>query len=210
MVSATQPAPVLGSYDVWNHAIATYVTAGVQRGSTVYLSIDDEVLEQIQRRLQTRQDQPPEDFLKAVRQRVVLGRHVELMGIRGRNRYGEPNGIAFLAAMVLAASRMAEDEEEEIASSNYFTRFCEVLNIDQDGGRPLGMRSGAEAEEPLWREWIVWLGEIGLLSSARPGEGATRYTSYPISQTLLRGTDRDRLRRLFQELHWPESWDVDI
>lgn len=209
VVSATQPAPAWGSYDVWNHAIATYVTAGAQRGSTVYLSIDDEVIEQIQRHLQTHEDQPPEAFLKAVKQRVVLGRHVELKRVRGRNRYGEPNGIAFLAAMVLAASRMAEDEEEEIASSNYFTRFCEVLDIDQDGGRPLGMRSGAEAEEPLWREWIVWLGEIGLLSSARPGEGATRYTSYPISQTLLRGTDRDRLRRLFHESNWPESWDVD-
>jgi hypothetical protein len=209
VVSATQPAPTWNSYDAWNHAIATYITAGVQRGSTVYLSIDNEVIEQIQRRLQTHEDQPPEAFLEAVKQRVVLGRRIELKGIRGRNWHGEPNGIAFLAAMVLAASRMAEDEEEEIASSNYFTRFCEVLDIDHDGGRPLGMRFGAEAEEPLWRDWIVWLGEIGLLSSARPGEGATRYTSYPISQTLLRGTDRDRLRRLFQVSNWSESWDVD-
>lgn len=209
VASSAQPAPIWENYDVWNHAIAIYITAGAQRGSTVYLSIDDEVIGQIQRRLQTHEDQLPEAFLKAVKQRVVLGRRVELKRIRGRNRHNEPNGIAFLAAMVLAASRMAEDEEEEISSSNYFTRFCEVLDIDQDGGRPLGMRFGAEAEEPLWREWIVWLGEIGLISSARPGEGATRYTSYPISQTLLRGTDRARLIRLFQEPNWRESWDVD-
>lgn len=208
-VCSTQPTPIWEDYDVWNHAIAIYITAGAQRGSTVYLSIDDEVIGQIQRRLQTHEDQMPEAFLKAVKHRVVLGRRVELKRIRGRNRHNEPNGIAFLAAMVLAASRMAEDEEEEISSSNYFTRFCEVLEIDQDGGRPLGMRFGAEAEEPLWREWIVWLGEIGLISSARPGEGATRYTSYPISQTLLRGTDRDRLHRLFRDSNWRDSWDVD-
>jgi hypothetical protein len=204
-----ESTPTWERYDVWNHAIATYITAGIQRGSTVYLSIDDEVLGQIHRRLLTHEDQPPEEFLKAVKQRVVLGRRVELKRIRGRNRHGEPNGVAFLAAMVLAASRMAEDEEDEIASSNYFTRFCEVLDIDQDGGRPLGMRFGAEAEEPLWREWIVWLGEIGLISSARPGEGSTRYINYPISQTLLRRTDRDRLCRLFQESNWRENWEVD-
>ena len=209
VVSVTEPMRSWDSYDIWNHAIATYVTAGAQRGSTVYLSIDDEVIEQIQQRLQTHKNQLLEAFLTAVKQRIVLGRHVELSRIRGRNRHSEPNGIAFLAVMVLAASRMVEDEEEEIASSNYFARFCEVLDIDQDGGRPLGMRSGAEAEEPLWREWIVWLGEIGLLSSARPGEGATRYTSYPISQTLLRRTDRERLRRQFHESSWPRNWDVD-
>lgn len=204
---STQPTSIWEDYDIWNHAIAIYITAGVQRGSTVYLSIDDEVLGQIHRRLQTQESRPPADFLTALKQRVVRGRRVDLKRLHGRNRYGEPNGLAFLAAMVLAASRMAEDEE--ISSSNYFARFCEVLDIDQDSGRPLGMRFGAEAEEPLWRELVVWLGEIGLISSARPGEGATRYINYPISQTLLRRTDRERLRRLFRESNWRDGLDVD-
>ncbi len=204
-----QTPPFEDSYDVWNHAIATYVTAGAQRGSIVYLSIDDDVIDQIARRLTAQAGHPPTPFLEAVRRRVVKGRRVELKRIQGRNRYGEPNSIAFLAAMVLAASRMAEDEEGEIASSNYFTRFCEVLQLDQEGGRPLGMKAGADAEELLWREWTIWLGEHGLISSARPGEGAGRYINYPISQALLRGADRDRLYRLFRESKWGNDWDVD-
>lgn len=201
--------PVWDSYDIWNHAIATYITAGAQRGSIVYLSVDDEVIEQITQRLTDQAEHPPEPFLKAVRWRVVKGRRVELKHIAGRNQYGEPNSIAFLAAMVLAASRMAEDEEGEISSSNYFTRFCEVLQLDQEGGRPSGMKAGSEAEEPLWREWTIWLGEQGLISSARPGEGASRYINYPISQALLRGTDRDRLYRLFQASKWDNNADID-
>ncbi|MDW8212770.1 MAG: sigma factor-like helix-turn-helix DNA-binding protein [Roseiflexaceae bacterium] len=202
-----QTPPFGDSYDVWNHAIATYVIAGAQRGSIVYLSIDDEVIEQIARRLTAQAEHPLEPFLDAVRRRVVRGRRVELQRIQGRNRYGEPNSIAFLSAMVLAASCMAEDEEDEIASSNYFTRFCEVLQLDQEGGRPLGMKAGVE--EPLWREWTIWLGEHGLISSARRGEGAGRYTNYPISQALLRGTDRDRLYRLFRESKWSNDKDID-
>ena len=197
------------SYDVWNHAIATYVTVGVQHGSTVYLSIDDEVIEQIKKHLHSQQLNDVAPFLDAVKQRVVQGRRIVLDRVQGRNQYGEPNCIAFLSSMVLAASRMAEDEEEEISSSNYFARFCEVLGLDQDGGRPRGMKAGSESEEPLWHEWIVWLGENGLISSARRGEGAKRYISYPISQALLRGADRDRLRRLFRDSKWNENWDVD-
>jgi hypothetical protein len=206
-VDGLQPELPWESYDIWNHAIGTYVTVGAQRGSTVYLSIDDEVIEQIGRHLQAQEGQPLEAFLKAIQHRVVQGRRIVLEQIHGQNRHGEPNCIAFLAAMVLAASRMAEDEEEEIASSNYFARFCEVLDLDQDNGRPRGIRFGADDEEPLWREWAVWLGEIGLISSALPGEGAKRYINYPISQALLRSTDRVRLRRLFTDLRWYESWD---
>ncbi|MGB9753645.1 hypothetical protein [Roseiflexus castenholzii] len=201
--------PVWDDYDTWNHAIATHMTAGAQYGSIIYLCIDDEVIKQITQRLSAQAEHPPKPFLEAVRQRVVQRRRIELKRIRGRNKYGEPNCIAFLAAMVLAASRMAEDEEEDISSSNYFTRFCEVLQLEQENGRPPGMKFGAEDEEPLWREWTIWLGEQGLISSARPGEGARRYTNYPISQTLLRGADRDRLYRLFQEGNWPDDWNSD-
>ncbi|MEF3274072.1 MAG: hypothetical protein K6356_06650 [Chloroflexus sp.] len=197
------------SYDIWNHAIATYVTAGVQRGSVVYLNIDDDVILQIRQQLQARQELPPDDFLQAVKRRVVRGRRVELKSIYGRDRRGEPKGIAFLAAMVLAASRMAWDDEDQISSSNYFTRLCEVLDIDQDEGRPLGMRFGSEAEEPLWREWAIWLSEKGLISTARPGEGAKRYINYPISQTILRRADRDRLIRLFYASSYSRDWDID-
>lgn len=198
------------SYDEWNHALATYFTAGVPQGHVVYLSVDDAIIQQIEHQLTVRLGHSPEPFIAAVRRRVVHGRRVDFRRIWGRNCYGEPNCIAFLAAMVLAASRMAEDEEESIAASNYFTRFCEVLQLNQESGRPSGMRSGAESEEPLWHEWAKWLGENGLISSARPGEGPNRYINYPISQALLRGVDRNRLYRLFRESNWADDWDIEM
>lgn len=205
---SSAPTRPWDSYDIWNHAIATYVTAGAQRGSIVYLSIDDEILEQIQQQMEHTSNQTIDSFAKSLHQRVVGFQHIKLQTIRGHNTYGEPNCIAFLAGMVLAAARMAEDEDEAIADTNYFTRLCQVLNLPESEGRPQGLAVGSE--EPLWREWIIWLSKQGLISSAQPGGGKRdKYINYPISQALLRGADRDRLRRLFVEQSWRAGWDAD-
>src|SRR5260370_2702228 len=111
--------------------------------------------------------------------------------------------------MVLAASYMVE--EGGTSQSNYFIRLREVLALPTNSShpRPLDMEPGDEV--PLWDEWALWLQENGFLPSAYPGpEGsAMRYINYPISQSLLRRSDRERLRRLFVEKHMSQDLDVE-
>lgn len=194
------------NYDLWNHAILFYFIEGAQRGTSIFLSVDDDIIPQIGRELDVTKERSLHTFCSAVRQRVLKGDRIKLSMVEGRNDFGEPNGVAFLAAMVLAASRMAEGDLT--SHLNYFKRLREVFDLSPEEGRPRGMDAGTEV--PLWEEWALWLQEHGFLPSAYEGDGPTKFTSYPISQTLLRRTDKDRLRKLFEEKNWHQDWNVDM
>lgn len=200
------------SYQEWNKALISYFTNGLPRGVRVYLSVDNEILENIG--CEFKQENIfgswADDFLQAVRAEVVIDGRVNLSNLRGRGKDKLPKGIAFLGAMVLAANEMAD--EEEISERNYFKRLRKILNLNLPGlGRPPGMNSGSDTEEPLWKEWNHWLMENGFIPSAQRGRGGrTTYINYPISQSLLRRTDRDRLLVLFNEKQWKAEWDAMI
>lgn len=195
----------MDDYDRWNHAILSYFLEGTQRGASVFLSIDDDVISQIGYQLGIEKAASLPVFCLAVRNRIFKGNCIELERVAGLNASEVPNGVAFLAAMVLAASRM--EEKDLISHSNYFARLREVLELPIEEGRPRGMKIGSE--KFLWSEWGLWLQKQGFLPTAYAGDGPTTYTSYPISQTLLRRTDKNRLSRLFTEKRWPPDWDID-
>ena len=195
----------MDDYSRWNQAIISYFLEGAQRGASIFLSIDDDVVPQIGYQLGIEKAVSLSTFCRAVNDHIIEDDHIELARVAGPNISEEPKGVAFLAIMVLAASRM--EEKDFISHSNYFTRLREVLMLPIEEGRPRGMKAGAE--EFLWAEWALWLQEQGFLPSAYAGEGPTRFTSYPISQTLLRRTDKNRLSRLFAEKHWSPNWDAD-
>lgn len=209
----------MATYDEWNDALRAYFVAGVPQGSPVYLSVDEEALVSAGRLLSATEPhavEPAEggfvqDFCRAVRQRVVDANGRVLLGaIRGHDGNGSPRALAFLSATVLAASRMAD--EGDVSEINYFTRLHGVLGLSQNPGRtrPPGMEFGASAEEPLWKEWNLWLQENGILPSARPGDSLPkRYINYPLSQALLRRADKDKLRELFRYQRWTSDWDAE-
>jgi hypothetical protein len=211
----------MASYETWNTALLSYFIEGVPRSSTIFLSIDNDILAQVGRsltheataRLPGIAETAPDlaavrDFCAAIRSCVVESQErINLRAIRGRNGRGEPAGLAFLCAMVLAASWMAE--EEDISEINYFRRLREVLALSSGEGRPPGMSPGGDAEEPLWLEWNRWLQEHGYLPSADHGDGPRKYINYPLSQALLRHADKDRLCSLFYERQWLRDWDAD-
>jgi hypothetical protein len=180
----------------------------MQRSTRIYLSIDNETLKSIGWQFQRENvfDNWVSSFLEAVKAKVVVDNQVNLNVLRGRNVNGLPRGVAFLVIMVLAANDMAE--EVEVSESNYFKRLREILNL-KGYGRPSGMTNGSNAEEPLWKEWNYWLMENGFEASAIRGNGGRMtYINYPISQSLLRRTDKDRLLVLFNEKQWRVQWDA--
>ena len=196
-------------YEEWNQALGDYFLRGVPRGSKIYLSVDDDVLEYLGQNFECDliESSWGEDFRVAVRRKVITGSSVKLDRIKDHSSKGLPNCIAFLCATVLAAYHMAE--EEEIDQNNYFRRLREILGLPtSESGRPSGMGLGNQAEEPLWIEWKNWLYRQGFLPSAQQGGRSRTYIEYPISQSLLRSADKDRLRHVFQEKQWTAKLDA--
>ena len=190
----------MARYAEWNRAIVERAVAGARLGENVYLSVNDEALEQIGRAVfgSTHHESWAQDFRQAMRDKVVIGERLELDQLRGLHEStGYPAGVGFLAATVLAAYKMADAGDDRLLAINYFTRLREVLGVLTDtDGRPKGMKAGSE--EPLWLAWIGWLHSHGFFSTAAAGEGPQRFISYPISQAILRQADRDRLGRLLE------------
>lgn len=199
----------MANYREWNQALVLYFSSGVPRGTRVYLSVDDEVLERIGRKFnqELKDGRCADDFRRAVKKEVVSEGRVSLGQLQGCYSEGSPKGVAFLTLMVLAANDMAE--EEEISDDNYFRRLQAVLSLPtSEKGRPLGMKFAKQAEEPLWKEWNHWLMRNGFVPSAHQGRGGRTYINYPISQSLLRSTDKNRVVQLFYEKQWKARWDA--
>lgn len=197
------------NYHAWNTALIEHVTYGAPLGSTIYLEVSDETLT----RVGVQRWGPPEgpgtwrgDFLAAVQKNTVSHGQVALDWMLADDPRGRPLGVAFLGAMVLAASNMAGDAAQAVHAKNYFRRLAEVLGLPVESqGRPPGLPPGAE--EPLWRAWLTFLRSRGYDSTARGGEGPLRFIAYPISQTLIPAGEKQRLFRLFGERGYPPTWD---
>lgn len=186
----------MANYGEWNKAIIEYFVGGLPAGATVYLSVDDDALRDIGHRYFGREigSRSVEDFEAAVRSKCVIGGQINLDDISGVGPDELPCGVAFLAAMVLAGYRMAEDddEEERVRDTNYFMRLREVFGFTGKG-RPPGLQH-AGVEEPLWETWNRWILQKGWLPSAGYGlDTVNRYRNYPLSQSLLREGDKERL-----------------
>ncbi|OAD19534.1 cell division protein FtsK/SpoIIIE, partial [Candidatus Thiomargarita nelsonii] len=179
--------PLTANYSQWNQALISYFTTGIPQGSQIYLSVDDDVLESIGQYFSPSGGNWCADFCAAVKKEVIVDGQVKLSHLQGRDEQGLPKSVAFLSAMVLAAYHMAEDEE--VNQSNFFRRFKEILDLPISGNsRPIGMKE----EELLWQDWALWLRQNGFVPSAQRGEGSRTYINYPISQTLLRQSDKDQ------------------
>ena len=194
----------MATYVEWNEALKDYFTAGVSKGSEIYLSVDIDELEATASgflKARIARGKAENDFTKAIRQQcvdLVRGR-VRLASLRIEDESGVPQVVAFLAAMVLAANRMREqfDDEASIGEGNYFTRFRDLLGLQGDG-RPEGMPTGMRGEESLWILWNDWLVKKGYLPTAHAGAAAHRYINYPLSQTILRDAEKDYLDKEFR------------
>ncbi len=197
------------TYLEWNHALVEHFTRNVPRHSPVRLGVNDEALFEIFATQFNRPEATAEDastdFLSAVRSACVVGQTVKLPRI-AFTEDGEPTWIAFLAAMVDAAFRMIDDDDG--AGHNYFGRLRGVLGLnsapDNRDNRPDGMKiqqiTYHAPEVPLWQRWNNWLSEQGWIPTATLRQTERRHWSdYPISQTLLRDGDRQKIAAMLEE-----------
>lgn len=194
-------------YEEWNQKLIHHFTTNVSRGTPIFLTVDLPTLQDIATRNGIDPEGAEEAFRDAVRREVVVrdNREICLEAIRYRDADGCPRGVAFLGLMVLAAHNMGD---QEVSEQDYFTQLRRLLRLDESKkGRPNGMSPGDKAEEPLWKEWQRYLERNGFVATARRGpEGSRKYINYPLSQALLRYTDRERLRKHFDEHKWFQAY----
>ncbi len=195
----------MAGYEHWNRAIVEYFFAGVAKGAPVFLTLDEEALEDIAERFldDDVEEAPRDDFLAAVRERCILPFGSVSLRLFKLNEGDIPRGVGFLSTMVLAAYEM--HEEDGIDESNYFLRLRELLDLPVGRGRPDGLSAGAE--EPLWLAWNDHLQANGYEPTAKRGAGPQTYLRYAISQAILRGTDKDYLRTQFDRENLPMTFD---
>lgn len=200
------------TYQDWNNAIIGYVTRGLNIGSHVFLSIDNETLEAIG--LTFDEPRPDtgwnQDFIRSIRSLCVYKDRINLSRFTSpsfRDTQNRPRYVAFLAAMVLAAHNMGDESgEKPIDPKDFYTHFNNVLGLSDQQGRTEGLR-GSDADERLWQDWAMWLRSQGFLPTARSGDGAYKYIGYPISQALLRQSDKNKLWRHFKYANWRKDYD---
>ena len=205
----------MATYNEWNKAIAEYFVSGLPSGATVYLSVDEAALMDIGARFEQSGISYVdwvEDFMAAIRSKCVVGAEVKLPSGSGYQSDQVPGCVAFLAAMVLAAHHMIKEDTKAIAENDYFKRLREVLGLPiEDGGRPIGLLSPG-VEEVLWQIWNLWLIGKGWLPSAERGQHGRKFINYPLSQALLRESDKKTVELRFREKQQSGElgvWDRD-
>lgn len=199
-------------YEEWNEALIKYFLNGVPQGSSIFLDVNERVLEEIGQTVFSNQPSPimnwTSDFIKVVRGRCMrLGQmHLaSLPSLSKTDTQDRPQSVAFLALLVLAAYRMSESGT--IDNTNFFTRLREILKMPGTG-RPDGMAVGEE--ERLWEDWNLFLGRQGYLATAQKGTSSYQFINYAISQSILRTTDRRQLQEWFEDRKWPKYLDQEL
>src|SRR5689334_16708686 len=104
----------MATYDEWNKAIAEYFSNGLPTDTSVYLSVDEEALEDIGTQFNLAKISETswvDDFTNALHIQLVQSDKIYLNRIINFHQARLPASIAFLGAMVLAAYRMMNEEK---------------------------------------------------------------------------------------------------
>jgi hypothetical protein len=193
------------TYIDWQQALERAFLQPRDRTAPFVFFVDDDELD----RLWPGCAAPALSLCRAVNQMIdwpagtSLFRKIAYTAARHRRGDEPPLTLPLLAVTVLAATRMHQDTS--FTASAYFVRLAQALRPDAEGphlrelGSQLSQGFGLVAE--LWRDFHQWLqvqGRFGV-STIHDHPRLTRI-GYPLSQALVRSSDRMRLTQFFAAL----------
>lgn len=199
-------------YEAWNQALAEYFYGPAAAHRPAYLCVDTDSLRKIAPRLGVAPSEAEESFVQAVRSWMPRRRPFSgfLWAARQWRRQVQtdptlpPPFVGLLGALVLAASRMHPDPALQIGSHNYYHRLGEVLGLE--------LRQLPDPVTHLWNNLNEWLernnGAFGQPTAQWHGEWF-RHIVRPMSQCLLRQTDREKLPDFFRWAGLPPHEEID-
>ncbi|WP_431996543.1 hypothetical protein [Streptomyces fungicidicus] len=110
---------------------------------------------------------------------------------------GPPPSLPLLALSVLAATRMTSSDG--MLKSNFYGRWFQLFGEEPGTYRANRLRSAFEDVAAMWEQLDRWLDGTGGLCGTSTVSTDEHYwkIGYPISQALVRGSDREILTRFF-------------
>ncbi|MFJ2303489.1 hypothetical protein [Streptomyces sp. NPDC087787] len=114
-----------------------------------------------------------------------------------RGSTGPPPSLPVLALSVLAATRMASSDG--MLKSNFYGRWIRLFGEQPSTPRAKRLEHAFQDVAAMWEELDTWLDATGSLYGASTVSTDELYwkIGYPISQALVRGSDRQVLTRFF-------------
>jgi hypothetical protein len=199
------------AYEQWNTAIFRWLFNGRHANRPVYLHLESDEITEIQSTLEGEAGgDATKNFMQAVRGTLNLrdrGRYVFEPHFRRTLEWASdpasdsiPPFLGLLVFTSQAAALMRSDDH--FRSSNYYARLCECLCLAVDEKNHLEA-SYRDHVTPIWGEYVNWLGlfngTLGLPSTQ--SDYYARHVAFPLSQALVRASDRERLVDMFMAYH---------
>lgn len=194
----------------WNGAVAEVVYSPEAAGTPVYLDLDDDVLAAVCDVAEPGADDPASTLSEVVKgtlvlrygaSRVLRSHLHRLETWRRGSMLDPPPTLALLAMLSLVAETMHAGEG--MKQHNFYGRLAELLdlNVQELGWLRSAYRrqdNGAAVSVRLWGSLNDWLetleGNRGLPTAMALGH---EHVGLPLSQALVRRTDREKFGDLF-------------
>ena len=124
---------------------------------------------------------------------------------RFSGQIGYPPFLALLFVFSYAAELMEADGD--FAANNYYVRLTGALKVDGNY-----LRAGARSTEHFWKLLSRWLvdNDFELGRPTASSNGNWKYVSYPISQALIRASDRNLLQNIFIKYNFTSADQVTV
>jgi hypothetical protein len=205
---------VNSQYEAWNHAIGNRFFPEGESGRPAYLAVDDDELNDLGGSIGVSAEAAAQSLATSVARELRRGDSLFLPFLVARTRWraggapGPPPYLAALALSVLAAARMASDTDAGIAPNAYYPRLNALLGRDIHAGMPPGF----EQLSSLWQDLDRWLQHD---QAGRRGRSTIQshphYTNigWPLSQCLLRESDRRRLPDFFRSVGLDRGTEIE-
>lgn len=203
-----------GRYFEWNEAIIEEYFPEDNPSAYAYLPLDDEEIMALAEEYDIcERSEAVLDFENAVKVELAQNTGHFACLSRWAKRWrtsGEdvPPYIAGLGFCVLAGSRMNGDEEMGVSSANYYVRLNGMIGRDESGIPP-----NFELLKNAWEDLSLWLNTDCQGSRGKSTVRTNKqfpHISYPLSQCLLRASDRRRLPDFFKtrDLRSSDAYEI--
>jgi hypothetical protein len=187
-------------WDDWQECLFKEFRTGP--GRPVFLYADDDLLVQIGG------EGGAENLAKVVRAELVNfgDPYLNVLRRAAKAKREQPDQapptLPLLALSVLAATRM--ERTAGVAPNAYYPRFLEVAGVSEASLLGLSLKQHFDTVAMLWRQFDNWIKTPGAqqfgVSTIRPINNHLTRIGYPLSQALLRRTDRNTLTLLWSAL----------
>jgi len=189
------------TYRQWHEVLSIEFFGADHALQSAVLHVDDEIERQLAEfyGIETGLAQAVADELNWSDPERPLFSHVQRECVQWANDGTEepPPSLPVLALSVLAATRMASSDG--MLRSNFYGRWIQVFGEQLSGYRANKLEKAFEDVAEMWAQLDSWLEDTGGLFGTSTVSTDDFYwkIGFPISQALVRGSDRQILTRFF-------------